>query len=53
MDLSDKTKLVIDWIAVGTGIAAWFAWVPTVAGLFSIVWLATQLYDYWIKKKDK
>lgn len=49
--ISDNLKLILDWAAVGTTVATLATWVPPIAGLFSIAWLATQLYDYWVKKR--
>ena len=51
--ISETVKTILDWAAVGTTIAAIATWIPPLAGVFSIAWLGTQLYDYWIKKKDK
>lgn len=43
----------IDYLAIGTGVAVFAKWIPPIAGLFSIAWLGTQLYDYWIVKRRK
>lgn len=42
----------IDYLAAATGIAVFAEIVPVIAGLFSIAWLGTQLFDRWLKKKD-
>lgn len=44
----------IDVLAIGTGVAVFVKWIPPIAGLFSIAWLGTQLYDYWfVKSKER
>jgi len=43
----------INTAAATLGIAAYFEWVPTVAGLFSIVWLGIQIYEYMRRKLKK
>lgn len=50
--MTDSIKLWIDALAIGTAVAVFAQVVPVIAGLFSIAWLGTQLYDRWIKKKD-
>lgn len=50
--MSESIKLWLDALAISTAVAVFAKIVPVVAGLFSIAWLGTQLYDRWIKKKD-
>lgn len=38
-------KVVIDAAAVGTGFGSWFALLPDVAALFSVIWLAIRIWE--------
>lgn len=47
-------KTYIDWTAVGVAVGVFADIIPVIAGVFSIFWLGTQLYDYWfVKRKEK
>lgn len=45
-------KQCLDWAAVGVAIGAVASWLPPIAAMFSIVWLAMQMYD-WVKNKQQ
>ena len=38
-------KIVIDAAAVGAGLGSWFALLPDVAALFSVIWLALRIWE--------
>jgi len=40
-----ENKTIIDVAAAGTGIGTWFSFLPDVAALFTIVWLAIRLWE--------
>jgi glycerol-3-phosphate acyltransferase PlsY len=42
--LTDQ-KIIIDSAAVGTGLGSWFALLPDVAALFSVIWLAIRIWE--------
>lgn len=47
-------KTYIDWTAFGVAVGVFTEIIPVIAGVFSICWLGTQLYDYWfVKRKEK
>ena len=41
-----------DVSAASVGIAVWTEYLPHVAGLFTVLWIATRLYD-WTEAKVK
>lgn len=47
------TKHTIDGIALGTAFSAFVGWLPSVAALFSIVWLGMQMVINWDKFVEK
>lgn len=50
----DTIKHWLDWLAISVGAAVFAKWIPAIAGVFSIAWLGTQLYDYWfVKRKER
>lgn len=55
--LSEPTKLAGDAGAIGIAIATFFAWLPNIVALLSLVWLlmrivigAFELRDWWRKR---
>ena len=52
-DALEPFKIYLDLSAIGVTVAAFAQWLPPIAAAFSILWLSTQLYDYWIVKRRK
>jgi hypothetical protein len=48
--MSDHLKHGIDAAAAGTAFASLTGYLPSIASLLSIVWLAIQIYE-WAKRK--
>ena len=41
-DMQEEAKTVMDSLAVGGTVATLAGWLPSVASLFTIIWLASQ-----------
>ena len=46
-----NVRYALDAAAGGTAIATVAGWLPPVAALFTIIWLAMQMYG-WVRRKD-
>jgi hypothetical protein len=49
--LIEPIKSYLNWAAVGVAAGVFVDVVPVIAGVFSIAWLGTQLWDYWFVKR--
>tara|TARA_R100001377_G_scaffold68395_1_gene43664 strand:- start:250 stop:411 length:162 start_codon:yes stop_codon:yes gene_type:complete len=43
--MDEATKDVVDVVAASTALATLAAWLPPVASLFTIVWMALRIYE--------
>ena len=43
--MQEEAKTVVDQIAVGGTVATLAGWLPSVASLFTIVWLALRIWE--------
>jgi len=43
--MTDELKTGLDVAAVAGGIGSWFALIPDIAALLSIVWLALRIWE--------
>ena len=43
--MDEATKAVVDVVAASTALATLAAWLPPVASLFTIVWMALRIYE--------
>lgn len=43
--MSSDIKHIIDWTAVGGAVAAFFKFLPDLAALLSVIWLALRIYE--------
>ena len=43
--MNDDTKIAVDTAAVGAGLGSWLSWLPDVAALFSVIWLALRIWE--------
>ena len=43
--MQEEAKTVMDSLAVGGTVAALAGWLPSVASLFTIVWLALRIWE--------
>lgn len=48
----ETVKLAFDTAAIGTAFATLVGLLPTIASLFSVIWLGIQIYEWYKKKKD-
>ncbi|MFQ3255698.1 MAG: hypothetical protein ACI9W7_000156 [Porticoccaceae bacterium] len=45
MVMTEESKSAIDVVAASTGIASLFTWLPPMASLLTIVWMALRIYE--------
>ena len=43
--MTPETKIALDTAAVGAGFGSWLSWLPDVAALFSVIWLALRIWE--------
>ena len=43
--MTEESKNAIDVVAASTGIASLFTWLPPMASLLTIVWMALRIYE--------
>jgi hypothetical protein len=43
--MTDEVKSAVDVAAVFAGIGSWFAIIPDVAAILSIIWLALRIWE--------
>lgn len=43
----------LNWGSIGATIATIAGWLPSIAALFSIVWLSLQIYSWFEKRRKK
>ena len=44
-DMQEEAKTVMDSLAVGGTVATLAGWLPSVASLFTIIWLALRIWE--------
>ena len=54
--MHSHVKALFDWGAVGTVVATFAGWLPSVAALFTIAWTAIRIYETktvqrWLEKR--
>ena len=43
--LDEQSKDTLDVLAASTGILSLAAWLPPIAGIFTIIWLGIRIYE--------
>jgi hypothetical protein len=44
-DMQEEAKTVIDSLAVGGTVATLAGWLPSIASLFTIIWLSLRIWE--------
>ena len=51
LDMEEEAKTIVDSIAVGGTVATLAGWLPSVASLFTIIWLSLRIWESETVKK--
>ena len=51
LDMEEEAKTIVDSIAVGGTVATLAGWLPSVASLFTIIWLSLRIWESDTVKK--
>lgn len=51
--IDTPNKIVLDASAVATAGASLLGWLPAVSALFSILWLALQMYGWFEQRRER
>ena len=43
--MEEESKTIVDSLAVGGAVATLVGWLPSVASLFTIIWLALRIWE--------
>lgn len=43
--MTEESKTAVDVVAASTGLASLFTWLPPMASLLTIIWMALRIYE--------